>query len=185
MKLGLRAGIFGMIGLAAAAAGCSGSGGGGILNSPSGSIVLTDGVSGAVLNTSATSPYLVPTSDLAFTIDATESHFAGPYDVKIISQQNLPTAANGGYAYGFSFSEPCFVITQDATLTRESVPLIFKGSNANGQPSNYPDMGEPTPGPSGAPSSSTGNPCHSGEAEVALISDTDGHSVKFYYEELP
>jgi hypothetical protein len=185
MKLGFRAGIFGLIGVAALAAGCSGSGGGGILDNPSGNIVLTDAVSGKVLNTSESSPYLVP--DLHFTIDATESHFDGPYDVKIISETNLPTASNGGYPYGYDFSEPCFTVTQDATLTAASVPITFTGSNANGLPGAYPDDGFPTPGPSGAPVATTGqgDPCHSGELEVAQIQDNDGHSVKFYYEEYP
>jgi hypothetical protein len=185
MKFGYRTGVLAVIGLAAVVAGCSGSGGGGILDNPSGSIVLTDAVSGKVLNTSETSPYLVSTSDLRFTIDATESHFDGPYDVKIISQMNVATPANGGFPYGFSFNEPCFTVSQDATLTNASVPITFDGSNANGQPSNLPNNGEPTPGPSGAPSSVTGNPCHSGEFEVATIGDSDGHVVKFYYEEYP
>jgi hypothetical protein len=185
MKLGFRAGIFGLIGVAALAAGCSGSGGGGILDSPSGDIVLTDGVTGKVLTTSEKSPYLVP--DLKFTIDATESHFDGPYDVKIVSETNLPTPANGGYPYGYDFSEPCFTVSQDATLTAASVPITFSGSNANGEPESYPDDGLPSPGPSGAPAAITGqgDPCHSGELEVALIQDSDGHSVKFYYEEYP
>jgi hypothetical protein len=178
--------MFAAIGLAALAAGCSGSGGGGgILDSPGGSIVLTDAVSGKVLNTSESNPYLV--ADLAFTIDATESHFAGPYNVKIISETNVPTASNGGVPYGYDFSEPCFTVSQDATLTSASVPITFTGSNANGMPASYPDDGLPSPGPSGAPVSTTGqgNPCHSGEFEVALIQDNDGHSVKFYYEEYP
>jgi hypothetical protein len=184
MKFGFRAGIFGLIGLAAVAAGCSGSGGG-ILDSPGGSIVLTDAVTGKVLNTSESSPYLVP--DLEFSIDATESHFAGPYNVDIISETNVATPANGGYPYGYDFSEPCFTVTQDATLTSASVPITFKGSNANGEPASYPDDGLPSPGPSGAPATITGqgNPCHSGELEVAQISDNDGHAVKFYYEEYP
>jgi hypothetical protein len=138
-----------------------------------------------VINSSESNPYLVSSSQLRFTINATESHFDGPYDVKIIDQMNVPTPANGGFKYYYSFNEPCFTITQDATLTNASVPLIFSGSNANGQPSNYPVNGQPTPGPSGAPTTDSGNPCHSGEFEVATIADSDGHKVNFYYEEYP
>lgn len=185
MKNVFRAGMFGILGLAALGAGCSGSssGGGGILSRPGGDIVITDGVTGAVLNTSQTNPYLVP--GLNFTIDATEQHFAGPYTVNIISQKNVATASNGGTTYGFDFSKPCFTITQSTTFTSASVPIIFNGENANGQPGAYPDNGVPTPGPSGAPSTNSGNPCHSGEFEVAQISDSDGHTVNFYYEEYP
>ncbi len=182
MKFTFRAGIVGMIGLAALAAGCSSSGGG-ILDNPSGSIVITDAATGRVLHTSETNPYPVPA--LNFTIDASEAHFDGPYTVKIIDQENLPTPANGGAVYGFTFSQPCFTVTQVANLTSNSVPISFNGQNANGEPANYPDGGVPTPGPGGVATTSSGNPCHSGEFEVAQISDTDGHSVNFYYEELP
>jgi len=181
MKLVVASRVFALAGCAALGA-CTGSGGGGILDRPGGDITVSDAVSGKVLSTSLANPYLVG-ANLRFTIDVLESHFAGPYTVNIVSEMNVPTASNGGVAYGYTFNEPCFVVTQNAPITTQTVSLTFAGSNANGQPGAYPVGGVPTAGPGGTVSTSSGDPCHSGELETAQIADSDGHSVNFYYEE--
>jgi hypothetical protein len=172
------------------AAGCSG--GGGILNNPTGAITLTDATTGQTINSSLANPYIIPVPILRFSINLLEPHFAGPYQTKIVFQQNLPTALNGGVPYAFFYNVPCFVITQKANQTTQTVTLTFSGDNTtNGQPyANPPATPTPTPLASGAtpgpaPSSSpfTGTPCHSGELEQALIDDGHGHVVNFYYEE--
>jgi hypothetical protein len=183
MKFPVRLSLFGAFALAAGAAGCSGSGGGGLLDYPGGTITLADQTTGAKISTSPTNPYIVPALQLRFTITATEARYDGPYNVQIINQTNLPTALNGGAIYGYSFNQPCFTTSVTDTFTQETIPITFNGSNANSQPYNYPDGGVPTPGPSGAPTTNSGDPCHSGEFETATISDTKGHTVKFYYEE--
>jgi hypothetical protein len=177
MKFPVRLALLGgAAALAVGATGCSaGSGGGGLLNYPGGTISLTDPTSGAAIVTSAAAPFIVPTLQLRFTINATETHYDGPYNVTIIAQENLPTSANGGTIYPFSFNEPCYTVSENDTFTQATVPIIFNGSNANGQPYAFPGGVVPT--------GDTGNPCHSGEFETALIADTKGHSVKFYYEE--
>jgi hypothetical protein len=185
MKFVVSGPVFALIGFAAVMVGCTGSGGGGILDRPGGDITVTDATTGKTLATSLANPYLVSSDSLHFAVEVTESHFAGPYTVSIISETNVATASNGGVPYGFTFSEPCFTISENAPITTQAVTLTFAGSNANGQPEAYPVDGVPTPGPSGAPSSQAGNPCHSGELETAQISDSDGHSVNFYYEIYP
>jgi hypothetical protein len=187
MKFGLGAGMLGIVALSTAVAGCTGSGGGGILDRPGGTIYLTDANTGrSVDGTSLTNPYLV--SDLRFTIDATETHFDGPYTVAVIAETNVPTQSNGGFPYGYSYNVPCFTPTQNGMLTTAAVPITFSGNAANGNPGSYITSGLPTPNPmtSMVPTSAqAGNPCHSGELETATISDTDGHTVNFYYEEYP
>ena len=52
--------------------------------------------------------------------------------------------------------------------------VTFAGDNANGEPSAYPS----TP-PGLATTILGGDPCHSGELEMAEISDQKAHSVLF------
>jgi hypothetical protein len=167
-----------VLALGAGTAGCSaGAGGGGLLDYPGGTISLTDANTGAAIVTSPDSPYIVPTLQLKFTLFATETHYDGPYNVQVVYETNMATSANGGNIYPFSFNEPCFTPTEVDTFTQASIPITFSGNAANGQLYAYPN---------GAPTGSTasaGNPCHSGEYEEATISDTKGHTVKFYYEE--
>jgi hypothetical protein len=175
MKFPVTLSLVGAMAVAAGTTGCSaGSGGGGILDYPGGTIALADAASGAAIVTSPTSPYILPFGILRFTITATETHYDGPYAVAIISEENLPTASNGGAIYPYAFNEPCFAASVTDTFTTAAVPITFNGANANGQPYAYA-------GP--VPSGDSGDPCHSGEFETATISDTKGHSVNFYYEE--
>ena len=184
MKLVVASRVFALAGFAAALNACTGSGGGGILDRPGGDITVSDAASGRVLTTSLANPYLVG-DNLRFTLSVLESHFAGPYTVNIVSEINVPTASNGGVVYGYTFNEPCFAVSENAPITTQAVTLTFAGNNANGQPGAYPSGGMPTAGPDGAASTNSGDPCHSGELETAQISDSDGHSVNFYYEIYP
>lgn len=168
--------LAGFAGLGVGAAGCSaGSGGGGLLDYPGGTISLTDATTGRAVVTSASNPYIVPTLQLRFTINATETHYDGPYSVKVVYQTNMATSGNGGDIYPYSFNYPCFTATEDDTFTQASVPITFSGNAANGEPYEYPGDVVPT--------GDSGDPCHSGEYEEASISDTKGHTVLFYYEE--
>jgi len=161
--------------LAVGMGGCSaGAGGGGLLGYPGGTISLADATTGAPITTSPSRPYMVGVLQLRFSITATETRYDGPYSVQFLYQQNVPTSLNGGNIYPFSFNQPCFTATENDTFTQASVPIVFNGAAANGQPYNYP---------SGPAAGNQGDPCHSGEFEAVAISDTKGHTVKFYYEE--
>ncbi|MBD5605873.1 MAG: hypothetical protein IAI48_12415 [Candidatus Eremiobacteraeota bacterium] len=159
-----------------AVSGCSGS----LFNpSPDGDIYVTDPITGYAIVTSFAKPYAV--SGLRFSIGISEAHFGGPYTLTVTNETNEPTASNGGYPYPFQFNEPCFTTTSTIPANSKTNVVVFDGSNANGQPSNYPTQ----PVPATDTASANGNPCHSGEEETLAISDGKGHTSYFYYEELP
>jgi hypothetical protein len=177
------------VALLATAVGCSSGSGIFGSNLPGGNLTITETATGKTLTTSATNPYLLLDNTLRFSISIAEDRFSGPYTVSIIKQQNLPTSANGGFAYPYSFNQPCFVPHNGSEFGAHANIVVFSGDNANSNPYNYPNGStSPQPGVSPQPAATAlpgGNPCHSGELETAQISDDKGHSTLFYYEELP
>lgn len=183
MKGSLRGGLVAVAVAAGAAslAACSGGGGGGgflgIDPGPNGDIQITDATSGSVLTTSANKPYVV--AGARFPIGIYEQRFGGPYSVTSVGVTNVPTAANGGSTYPYSFSGSCFTPHFQNDANSQTNVWTFSADNANGNPYAYPSGA----GPSGETATAAGNPCHSGLLETWEISDSKGHTVYFYDEE--
>jgi hypothetical protein len=132
--------------------GCSG--GGGFLGTnynPKGDITITNPTTGAVLVTSASSPYFNTTGD--FLIGIAETNFGGPYNVTVTNWNN-------------GFNKPCFVPTLVDTTDHINT-VLFKDDNAN-----------PVGTPVTTPNPCTLN---DGDLETASIGDGKGHTVYFYY----
>ena len=195
MKLGLHT-VIAAAALLVMSVGCSSGNGFFGQDLPAGDIKLADAVSGVALTTTPTTPYTVPANSLRFAIAISETRFNGPFTVSVIKQTSVPSALNGGFTYPYTFNIPCFVAHQPADSSSHANVVSFIGDNANSAPYNYPNGSVPQPPPTpvpvatGTPSPAAsatplpgGDPCHSGELETALISDTKGHSLLFYYEE--
>ena len=166
--------------LVTSSVGCSSGGGFLGTNLPSGNIVVTDALTGQVITSSLANPYIVPLASLGFAISVSEDRFGGPYNVSIIDHGSVPTASNNNSVYPFVFNIPCFVIHNNLVSNTKGNVLSFSGDNAvSGKPLSFPDA----PFLTATEISAGGSPCHSGEREVAAISDGKGHIANFYYEE--
>jgi hypothetical protein len=139
----------------------TGCGSGGLLNlnpQPDGNIVVTDATSGAVLQTTSASPFLV--SGGGFSIGLTESHFSGPFNVSV-SKWTAP--------FNISCFVPHYVDQTDKTN-------VVKFSADNASPVTAPTQPSPC-----NPFYGTNGTLQT-DAETATINDGRGHSIKFYYQ---
>ena len=190
MKLGLSVSVV-AVALLATAAGCSSGGGVFGSNLPAGNLTVTETTTGSILTTSATNPYLIKDAALRFSISISEDRLNGPYTVSTVKQQSVATAANGGFAYPYTFNLPCFVAHNGAEYGAHANVVVFVGDNANSNPYSYPNGSalQAPPPVGGVQAAATplpgGDPCHSGELETVQISDDKGHNTLFYYEEIP
>jgi hypothetical protein len=149
MKLALRAALCGALLLGA---GCSGNGGFlGTNYLPKGDITILDPATGAVLNTSASNPFLDTKG--GFTIGIEETNFGGPYTVTITSWNN-------------GFNEPCFVPHLEDTTDHINT-VLFSADHANAPGTPVTDPNPCT--------------LNDGDEETATIGDGKGHTVYFYY----
>lgn len=149
MRSSLRVAFFGS--LLFATAGCGSHGFLGTDYSPKGDITITNPLTGAVINSSASDPY--PDTASSFSIGIAETNFSGPYTVTLVKWNN-------------GFNIPCFVPHLVDATDHVNVVLL---SSDNANPPTDP-VTQPNPCVFG-----------DGDVETALINDGKGHVVYFYF----